>query len=69
MGFTSVVKPHLLASYKAAYCIAEAMKPQTLGEDVIKPCAIDMKHIILGDRADREIELKTLHNTQYNRKL
>ena len=42
MGFTSVEKPHLLASYKVVYCIAKAIKPHTLIEEVIKPWVIDM---------------------------
>ena len=51
MGFASVEKPHFLASYKVVYRIAKAMKPQTLAEEVVKPCAIDMDDIILGDGA------------------
>ena len=48
MGFTSVEKSHLLASYKVqvAYRIAKAMKPHTLAEEVIKFCAVDRAVII-----------------------
>ena len=49
MEFTSVKKPHLLASYKIGYRIAKAMKSHTLAEEVIKPCAVDMADIILGE--------------------
>ena len=42
IGFTSIDNPHFLALYKVAYCIAKAMKPHTLAEEVIKPCDVDM---------------------------
>ena len=56
MGFTSVKKPRLLASYKVAYRIAKEMKPHTLAEEVIKPCVIDMADIIFGDGAARKLK-------------
>ena len=37
MRYTSIEKPHLLASYKVAYRIAKAIKPHTLAEEVTKP--------------------------------
>ena len=35
MGFTSVEKLHLLASFKVSYRIAKALKPRTLAKEVI----------------------------------
>ena len=69
MGFTSVEKPHLLASYKVAYRIAKAMKPHTLAEEVVKPCVIDMADIILGDGAARKLKQVALSNDTIARRI
>ena len=42
MGFTSVEKPHLLASYEVVYRITKAIKLHRLAEEVIKPRVVDM---------------------------
>ena len=69
MGFTSVEKPHLLASYKVAYRIAKAMKPHTLAKKVVKPCVIDMADIILGYGAARKLKQVALSNNTIARRI
>ena len=69
MEFTSVEKPHLLASYKVAYRIAKEMKPHTLAEEVVKPCVIDMADIILGDGAARKLKQVALSNDTIARRI
>ena len=56
MGFTSVQKPHLRASYKVGHCIAKAMKLHILAKEGIKPCVVDMADIILGNGAARKLK-------------
>ena len=69
MGFTSVEKPHLLASYKVAYRIVKEMKPHTFAEEVVKPCIIDMADIILGDGAARKLKQVALSNDTIARRI
>ena len=69
MGFTSVEKPHLLASYKVAYHIAKEIKPHTLVKEVVKPCVIDMADIILGDGAARKLKQVALSNDTIARRI
>ena len=69
MGFTKIKKPHLLASYKVAYCIAKAMKPHTLSEEVIKPCIVEMAEIILGEGAVRKFKQVALSNDTNHRRI
>ena len=69
MGFTTVEKPHLLASYKVAYRILKAMKPHALAEEVIKPCVVDMADIILGDGAVRKLKQVALLNNTISRRI
>ena len=69
MGFTSVEKPHLLASYKVAYRIAKEMKPHTFAKEVVKPCVIDMADIILGDGAARKLKQVALSNDTIARRI
>lgn len=38
--FTPTQRPYLEASYKVAYHIAKQKKPHTIGETLIKPCAL-----------------------------
>ena len=69
MGFTSVEKPHLLASYKVDYRIAKEIKPHTLAEEFVKPCVIDMADIILGDGAARKLKQVALSNDTIARRI
>ena len=61
LGFVSVDKPLLLASYQVAYKVAKSKKPHTIAEELIKPCALEMATIILGKEA-RKFESVSLSN-------
>ena len=69
MKFTSVEKPHLLASYKVAYRIAKAIKPHTLAKEVIKPCVVDISDIILKHGAARKLKQVALSNDAVHRRI
>ena len=69
MVFTGVEKPHLLTSYKVAYCIAKAVKPLLLAKKVIKPCVVDMTDIILGDGAVRKLKQVMLPHDTISRRI
>ena len=69
MGFTSIEKPHLLASYKVAYRFAKAIKPHTLAEEVIKSCVVDKADIILRDDAVRKLKQVALSNDTVRRRI
>jgi len=45
-------KQLLHASYRVAYRIAKSKKPHTEAESLIKPCAMDMVKIVMGDEAE-----------------
>jgi hypothetical protein len=47
LGFGSTQKPLLEVSYKVAYLIAKNKKPHTIGENLIKPCALQMVEVVL----------------------
>ena len=40
-----------LASYKAAYRVAQCKKPHTIAEELLLPCAMDMVSTMLDDSA------------------
>lgn len=56
-GFVPIDKPLLEASYRVAYRIAKNKKTHTIGEDLIKPCAMEMAKIVLGKEAERKLSL------------
>uniref|UniRef100_UPI00358EB4CC protein FAM200C-like n=1 Tax=Myxine glutinosa TaxID=7769 RepID=UPI00358EB4CC len=62
LGFVSVEKPLLLASYKVAYAVAKSKKPHTIAEDLIKPCALEMATTILVKEARFFFEQVPLSN-------
>uniref|UniRef100_UPI00358F06DC protein FAM200C-like n=1 Tax=Myxine glutinosa TaxID=7769 RepID=UPI00358F06DC len=61
-GFSPTEKPMLLASYQVAYQVAKSKKPQTIGEELIKPCALEMAKIILGKEAEKKLQQVPLSN-------
>jgi hypothetical protein len=62
LGFGSTQKPLLEASYKVAYLTAKNKKPHTIGEDLIKPCALQMVEVVLGKQQRKQIAEIPLSN-------
>lgn len=63
LGFKPVSdKPLLLASYQVAYRIAKNKKPHTIGENLVKPCAIEMVKTVLGKEQAIQIKQVSLSN-------
>ena len=52
---TTMQKPMLMASYRAAYLIAKTKKAHNIGENLIKPCLVEMADILLGNEAARKL--------------
>ena len=44
-----------MASYTAAYLIAKSKKAHNIGENLIKPCLVEMADILLGNEAARKL--------------
>ena len=55
-------KQLLHASYRVAYRIAKSKKPHTEAESFIKPCAMDMVKIVIGDEAEKKLQQIPLSN-------
>ncbi|KAG8231590.1 hypothetical protein J437_LFUL012282, partial [Ladona fulva] len=62
LGFVSINKPILTASYEVAYLIAKQGKPHTIGETLIKPAVLKMTNIMLGKAAEVKLSLIPLSN-------
>ena len=45
----------LEASYDAALAIAKQTKPNSIGETLVKPCAVTMVKLILGESATKKL--------------
>ncbi|XP_076315072.1 protein FAM200C-like [Tachypleus tridentatus] len=61
-GFSPTEKPLLSASYEVAYQIAKSKKPHTIGEELIKPCALEMAKIVLRKEAEKKLQQVSLSN-------
>lgn len=55
-SFVHSAQQATLASYHVAWRIAKQKKPHTIGEDLIKPAAIDMVRIISGDEIVKKVQ-------------
>ena len=62
LEFCSEDKAGLEASYRVAYRIAKEKKPHTIGERLIKPCAMDMVELVCGVEQKRKLEKIALSN-------
>ena len=62
LGFCSADKAELEASYRVAYRIAKEKKPHTIGERLIKPCAMKMVELVCGKEQKRKLEKIALSN-------
>ena len=68
--FCSATNPVLLASKQAtlashivALRIARQMKPHTIGEQLVKPAAIDMARLMCGDDVTSQLQSVSLSNS------
>ena len=61
-GFIKTQKPCLEASYKVAYRIAKEKKAHTIGETLIKPCALEMTELVCGTEQRKKLEAVSLSN-------
>ncbi|XP_045120470.1 protein ZBED8-like [Portunus trituberculatus] len=66
-GFSPTEKPLLRASYEAAYQIAKSKKPHTVGEELIKPCALETAKIVLGKEAEKKLQVFVSNDVIHNR--
>ncbi|XP_029348266.1 protein ZBED8-like [Acyrthosiphon pisum] len=57
------------ASYKVAYRIARSKKPHTIGESLIKPCALEMVELVCGLEQRKKIEAIPLSNDTINSRI
>uniref|UniRef100_A0A7M4F4W3 Zinc finger BED-type containing 5 n=1 Tax=Crocodylus porosus TaxID=8502 RepID=A0A7M4F4W3_CROPO len=62
LGFAISQKPFLEGSYKFAYWIAKQKKPHTIGETLVKPCALEMVELVCGLEQRKKLEVVSLSN-------
>lgn len=62
LGFSSSQKPALEASFKVAYLIAKNKKPHTIGETLVKPCALEMVKLMCGHQQMKQVKQVPLSN-------
>ena len=68
-GFAPPEKPFLEASYKVSYMIAKKKKPHTIGESLVKPCALEMAKIVLGEDAVKRLSQVSLSNNTVRQRI
>ncbi|KAG2466217.1 ZBED8 protein, partial [Polypterus senegalus] len=61
-GFVAPGKHFLEASYRVSYMIVKEKKPHTIGETFVKPCALEMAKIVLGEDAVKQLSQVSLSN-------
>lgn len=69
LGFIKTQKPCLEASYKVAYRIAKEKKPHTIGETLVKPCALEMTELVCGIEHRKKLEAVSLSNDTINSRI
>ena len=57
------------ASFEVALQIAKQKKPHTIGETLIKPCALSMVKLILGETSAQKIQQVSLSNDTIKRRI
>ncbi|XP_059097468.1 protein FAM200C-like [Tigriopus californicus] len=68
-GFSAPRKPLLEASYKVSYMIAREKKPHTIGETLVKPCALEMAKIVLGEDAAKKLSQVSVSNDTVHQRI
>ena len=66
LGFIKTQKPCLEASYKVAYRLAKEKKPHTIGETLVKPCALEMTELDCDVEHRKKFEAVPLSNDTIN---
>ena len=56
-------------SYRVSFNIAKAKKPHNIGEELIKPCCIEMVSILQSDEAAKKIQLLPLSADTVKRRI
>ena len=62
LGFVSEDKSALEGFYRDAWRIAKKKKPHTIGERLMKPCAMDMVEFVCGKEQKKKIKKISLSN-------
>ncbi|KAF2366001.1 protein of unknown function DUF4371 [Trinorchestia longiramus] len=62
LGFVTINKPILTASYEVAYPIAKQGKPHTIVETLVKPAVLKMANIMLRKKAEVKLSQIPLSN-------
>ncbi|KAF2360423.1 hypothetical protein FHG87_008822 [Trinorchestia longiramus] len=62
LGFVTINKSILTASYEVAYLIAKQGKPLTIGETLVKPAVLKMANIMLGEETEVKLSQIPLSN-------
>lgn len=65
----SVPKKQIMASYSAAYLIAKAKKPDTIGEELILPAAVKIVEIIHGKEIAEAVRKVPMSNNTVSRRI
>ena len=62
-------KAVLEASYRIAFRIAQAKKPHTIGEELIKPCLIEATTLVLGGEKANKLKQISLSNDTVKKRI
>ena len=68
-GFINTQMPCLEASYKVAYRIAKEKKPHTIGETLVKSCALEMTELLCGTEHREKLEAVPLSSDTINSRI
>uniref|UniRef100_UPI00358FFEDB protein FAM200C-like n=1 Tax=Myxine glutinosa TaxID=7769 RepID=UPI00358FFEDB len=68
-GFQPSTKPILEASYEVALLIAKDKKAHTIGETLVKPCAVVMANLVCGPEEAKKLKSVPLCNNTIKRRI
>ena len=60
---------NLTASFEVALQIAKQKKPHNIGETLVKPCAVNMVKLILGETSAKKIQQVSLSNDTIKKRI
>lgn len=66
---TTTNEKALLASYKVAYRVAKTSNPHTIAENLILPAAVEMVHIMIGEKEAAKLKTIPLSNNTIQRRI